>query len=92
MKSLFQELKEAVIVNRYTYYGLITGDIDSYAYMGEAVGTKWYEWWFNFWERKYVALGYIPLSNHDWQLAGGYGAPYEHLLRQKPYDNSSDND
>ena len=91
MKSLFQELKEAIIVNRYTYYGLIVGDIDSYSYMGEVVGASWYNRWFNFWERKYIALGYIPLSNHDWQLAGGYGAPYEHLLRKTPYDNSSDN-
>lgn len=90
MKNLFQELKEAVIVNRYVYYGLITGDIHSYSYLG---CKNSYEGWFNFWERKYIALGYIPLSNHDWQLAGGYGAPYEHLLRQKPrYDTESNDD
>lgn len=43
MKSLFQELKEAIIVNRYTHYGLITGDADSCAYMGGIwVGEGWY--------------------------------------------------
>lgn len=93
MKSLFQELKEAIIVKRYTYHGLIVGDFDSYSFMGDPVGTNWHERWLHFWERKYIALGYVPLSNHDWQLAGGYGAPYEHLLRQKPrYDTASDND
>lgn len=84
MKSLWQELKEAVIVNRYTDAGLSYGDFTSYDYLQEAPDGNWYQRWFNYWERKYIALGYIPLSMHDWVLAGGYGAPYEHLLRQKP--------
>ncbi len=90
MKSLFQELKEAIIINRYTYYGLITGDISSYP-GGHTTWEWWYDTAFNFWERKYIALGYIPLSSSDWQFAGGYDAPYEHLLRQKAYDKSSKN-
>jgi hypothetical protein len=40
MKSLFQELKEAVIVNRYTHHGLIVGDFDSYSFMGDPVGAN----------------------------------------------------
>ena len=84
MKSLFKELKEAVIVNRYTYYGLITGDAASYP--GGSIPFEWmYDALFNYWERKYIELGYVPLSNSDWQFAGGYGAHYEHLLRKKPH-------
>ena len=76
-------LKERVIVNRYIHYGLICGDVWSYIPHGGTGHAGYFERMFEFWEKQYIKLGYKPLEYNDLQLAGGYGAPYEHLLRIK---------
>lgn len=81
------KIKEYIVVSRYVHYGLIVGNMDSYSFMGDSVDSGW--WYapiFSFWERQYINLGYAPLSNHQWQLSGGYGAPYKHLLKRKEID------
>lgn len=94
MNTLRHDIMEAIIINRYVKWGLITGDVDSYDFMGAGhwPGEWWKRRWFNYLERKYIALGYIPLSAHDWMVAGGYGAPYKHLLRKEPYEPNSKDD
>ena len=80
MNTFWYDLWEAVVVNRYVKSGLYVGDAASYA------GSPGLYWELNFkiWERAYIKLGYVPLSCSDWQFAGGYGAPYVHLLRTYP--------
>jgi hypothetical protein len=36
----------------------------------------------DFWESKYVKLGYLPVCKERWIEAGGYGREYESQLRR----------
>ena len=83
LKNKLQEKWEALVVSRYVHHGLRWGDRRSYAFMGDPYNP--HERAFRRWERRYVALGYLPIHPDEWILAGGYVGPKQicNLLRLK---------
>lgn len=79
MKNIINKLWLRLVVVRYIHTGLAMGDDFSYGFMGEGYGPD-YEKRHRRWERRYNALGFKSIPDDVWQLAGGYGEPYEHLL------------
>ena len=78
--NMIKNLWERFVIWGYVRTGLQMGDASSYGFMGKNYGPdykKKHQKWLNW----YKKLGYIPIPNHIWQGAGGYGDPYEHLLK-----------
>jgi hypothetical protein len=79
---MIKNLWEKFVVWRYIKSGLCMGDMHSYSYMGESVGPDWDKIHAK-WKARYIKLGYHPLTNEQWQLAGGYGEEYKTYIRIK---------
>ena len=71
------------VIWRYCEAGLTWGDADSYSFMGDPDPCGLLNFRLVRWELIYRGLGYKPLERRDWTSAGGYGKPFEHLLRQR---------
>jgi hypothetical protein len=82
IKKIIKNLWEKLVVHKYVYYGLSWGFAESYSYMGEPVGFVSLCKKMDFWESKYVKLGYLPVCKERWIEAGGYGREYESQLRR----------
>lgn len=88
MIKFFHNLYERYIIWRYVRAGLMWGEADGYVLIaGECVGYESRERKFHYWEEKYKKLGYMPLSEWQWEESGGYGVPFEHLLKKKINEN-----
>lgn len=74
------KLWERIVIWRYVSAGLNYGDYLSY--MTGLIPENHYGRILARWERRYVVLGYVPLSPDDWLMAGGYGRDYKDKLRQ----------
>lgn len=72
----FNYIYAKFVVWGYVRYGMMYGDECSQAYMGECVNSAQQQ--FRFFEKRYIKMGFQPISNADFQIAGGYVGP-EHL-------------
>lgn len=64
---MIKKLYEKFVVWGYVRFGMIYGDAVSYLYYNDSD-----EKWFNFFESRYIKLGYIPIKFDEFVIAGGY--------------------
>ena len=76
---MLDRLWERVVVWFYVRRGLLYGDYSSYWFMGPMPDGV--EKSFRKWERRYIALGYLPIPDDDWE---GFGGGRKHLRELAP--------
>ena len=82
LRSIVNRLWEWWVIKNYTSAGLQWGDAQSYyGIMGPCVGYRSMVNRLIKWQARYERLGFSPVPHDAWVSAGGYGKPFEHLMR-----------
>jgi hypothetical protein len=74
---------EKIVISQYVSAGLHWGDATSYGFLGETVNYDSLTKRLQYWEARYVNLGYIPVRPQRWVESGGYGLEYESQLKKR---------